>query len=463
MPSTYKLEPGRRQTSQKQAPQAANSSGSVPRHLEQLIAIEAAARDAETLTELQYVIANESLKLLPVRQVIVFRGEPGKAGWKIDKISSITDPDRNAPLVRWLLKAITLEIEKQPENVPTRFVLPATENTVLYPFAKGVFFPVRNRQKKVLGGFCLLSEEPIEHSTVELASHLLRTFSHAWAALAPQRDWISRIATRRNGLIGAAIIAALLCFPVPLTVLAPVEIVARDPAIIAAPLQGVVEEILVKPNAAVNQGDVLFRFNKLEHSNRLAVTDRELEVARAKFQRSTQTAFLNYQGRKELAVTKAEFEVAKAQQEFARAQLERTDVTAPADGVVIFSSIDDWEGRPVSIGERVMRLADPARTAVKISLPVSDAALLEQDMAARIFLDANPISPYRATITRKSYSAVRQEAGELAFPVYAQLNDSAADTRIGWRGTAQLSGNYVPLAYNLFRRPLSAIRQYLGL
>jgi hypothetical protein len=35
--------------------------------------------------------------------------------------------------------------------------------------------------------------------------------------------------------------------------------------------------------------------------------------------------------------------------------------------------------------------------------------------------------------------------------------------RIGHRGTAQLIGEWVPLGFYLFRRPIAAARQYLGM
>ena len=463
MKSNYKIEPKRVEPQPKKSPHAASSSNSLHSHLEKLFAIEAAARGARSLAELQYVIVNESLKLLNARQIVLFRGKPSDAGWRIEKISSVSDVDRNAPLVRWLAKSISKKLEGSSFEQLISFKLAPSEETVIYPFSNGLFLPIKNHEGAVLGGFSLLSEEVFDQNTTDLAVHLQGTFAHAWAALAPKHHWSLRLMTRRNGLIASLGLFALMCLPVPLTVLAPVEVVARDPVVVASPLQGVIEKISVRPNQPVEQGALLFSFNRLELASRLAVAEREMEVARAKFQRSTQTAFLDRVSRKELAVTKAELEVAKAEYDFAARQLALTEMTAPAQGVVLFSSRDDWEGRPVSVGERVMRLADPSHTALKIGLSVSDAVMLEQELNVRVFLDANPLSPYSATITRKSFAADRQKDGNLVFPVHAELVDTDADVRIGWRGTAQLSGNYVPLAYNLLRKPISAIRQYLGI
>ena len=40
--------------------------------------------------------------------------------------------------------------------------------------------------------------------------------------------------------------------------------------------------------------------------------------------------------------------------------LEKSKLLAPQGGVAIFSSQDDWRGRPVQVGERVMMIADPS-------------------------------------------------------------------------------------------------------
>ena len=44
-----------------------------------------------------------------------------------------------------------------------------------------------------------------------------------------------------------------------------------------------------------------------------------------------------------------------------QAQLARIDIHAAADGVAVFGDPDDWLGRPVTTGERIMLLANPAK------------------------------------------------------------------------------------------------------
>lgn len=69
-----------------------------------------------------------------------------------------------------------------------------------------------------------------------------------------------------------------------------------------------------------------------------------------------------------------------------RSQLARIDVTAVREGVAVFGDPDDWLGRPVTTGERIMLLANPAKPGVLIHLPVADAVALEPGAEVKLFL-----------------------------------------------------------------------------
>ena len=58
---------------------------------------------------------------------------------------------------------------------------------------------------------------------------------------------------------------------------------------------------------------------------------------------------------------------------------------------------------------------------------------------------------------------IYQQRGTLAFALRARFEDGEAMPRIGLRGTAKVYGERSSLFMFLFRRPLSALRQGLGL
>jgi hypothetical protein len=64
-----------------------------------------------------------------------------------------------------------------------------------------------------------------------------------------------------------------------------------------------------------------------------------------------------------------------------------------------------------------------------------------------------------------AHDAVPRPDGSYAYRVRARLAlpSDRAELRVGLKGTAKLSGPWVPLVYWMLRRPLAVIRQHVGL
>jgi len=167
--------------------------------------------------------------------------------------------------------------------------------------------------------------------------------------------------------------------------------------------------------------------------------------------------------RGDLAVAATEKSLAVAKRDYAADLLARTQVTAPDAGVVIYADKRDWIGRPVSTGERLMEVADPDRIQIRIDVPVADAIAVKTGADVRAFLDSAPLRPVKATLRVASFEPQMIDGNILAYRIYATLVEKQPGMRLGIRGTAQIAGDKVPLAFYLFRRPIATIRQRLGL
>lgn len=110
-----------------------------------------------------------------------------------------------------------------------------------------------------------------------------------------------------------------------------------------------------------------------------------------------------------------------------------------------------------------MEVADPDRMQLRIDVPVADAIAVSKGAKVRAFLDSDPLNPASASVVAASFEARMIEGDVLAYRIYAALDGAPHNMRLGIRGTAQISGEKVPLAYYLFRKPISVIRQRLGL
>ena len=245
--------------------------------------------------------------------------------------------------------------------------------------------------------------------------------------------------------------------------LAPFEVVAQKPLIISSPLEGVIEDVLVEPGQPVNEGQPVLRFSDTLLKNRLEIARNEVEVSRAKLKKANQMAFEGEQGRQELGLAIAELSLKEAQLKLARDQSAETVMRSDRSGVAVFAERQSLLGKPVSIGEQLMSIADPEKVMVRINLHVSDSILLEEGAKVKLFLDSDPLVPRDAVVEYANYRAAPIADGSLAYAITARLaDDGGAIPRLGIQGSAQLYGKTVPLFMYLFRRPLTSVRQWLG-
>ncbi len=140
-----------------------------------------------------------------------------------------------------------------------------------------------------------------------------------------------------------------------------------------------------------------------------------------------------------------------------------SEIRAPRDGVVLFSSVSDWEGRPVATGEAILRVAEPTRVLLRVHAPLAHGEALRDGARVRFFLDSDPITPIEATLTRADLEPVPQPDGKVAYEADAALVNSDDLPRIGARGVAKVYGDTAPLGYFIIRRPLTLARQWTGL
>ena len=325
--------------------------------------------------------------------------------------------------------------------------------------------PVLAPDGRRLGIVAFSVDEAPDDTVQAFALRSIAAYGHAWAAFAPRRarprQW------RRAGWVVAALLLAALFIPVRLSVLAPAEIVGLTAQSVSAPMDGVIESFAVAPNQTVAKDQLLFTLDATTLRNRREVALRQLEVARADALAAQQKAFASDASRAELAVLEGRVNERRAELAYVEDQLARIEVHAPAAGVVVFGDVNDWQGRPVTTGERVALLADPADAGVLVWLAVPDAINLEPGAPVRLYLDVAPLAPLAATLFESSYQSVASPLGVQSYRVRARFeNLSEAQrelVRIGLAGTAKIHGERAALGYYLLRRPLAGLRRFFGL
>lgn len=431
-----------------------------------LMRLETAIRQSTAVHELHFLIANEARALLRARQIFVVKQD--RTTVRIATISGLPNIDRGAPFIQQLEDALSRFAAQSGLTERREFRLSAlaaeTVNATLvsYPLQEMLWVPL----KYTSGGLVVARDTPWRDADIGIAEHIADAAGYAERAIANRavdrdRSWLtsSRLA------FAALAVAALGFIPVRMTVLAPLEIVAREPFVVSSGLDGIVETILVQPNQKVTEGASVARLVSIDFRNKLEVAEREVQVAVAKVQKAKQLAFSDARGRHDMGVTQAEYELRVAERNFARDQLDKTDLKAGRAGIAVYGDRKDIVGRPVSVGDRIMEIADPDKVEVQIDIGLGDAIVVKSGADVKLFLDSSPLSPVSATIARADYKARSRDGGPLAYRAVAAFNDLPASgaPRLGVRGTAQVYGERVALWFFLLRRPISAARQWVGL
>ena len=427
-----------------------------------LLGLEEHARKAANSTELAFVMVNDSRALAAYRQAALYiEGEGLKA------VSGVTAIETGAPFTLWLERVIR-RVARDEVRLAGPDAIDGEDGEEWREWLPphGLLLPLKDRDGKRLGALLLARDGEWADQEVALVTRAVDFYGYAWAVLhrpSPLVQWRSRLTAvpKWRLKLAAAILLALL-FPVRLSVLAPAEMVAHDPAVIRSPLDGVVERVLVRPNQSVAEGDLLFTLDRTTLSGKLEVAKKALATAKAEFDQATQQAFYDPKAKAQLAVIRARIDERGAEAAQLEELMARAEVKAPRPGIAVLDDPAEWQGRPVNVGERVLAVASPTEVEVEAWLAPADVIALEPGGPVKLFLNADPLAPVSASLLYVAFEAIPQPDGTLGHRVRAALDPGQDMPRLGLKGTARLDGHRVPLIYWLLRRPLAVVRAFVG-
>lgn len=430
-----------------------------------LLQYEAEVRRWPSVPELIYHVANDTRGIVHYEQLFVMR--QARIGDALHAVaaSSLAAIDRNAPLIQAIEAALAALAATEGLDVAQDFAPQSLHRDAAledYPYAAFRWVPLKDGEGGVFGGLLFARHDMMRDGEGVRADRVAETVAHAWCALtagAPVRR-IRRVGKRERRGIAVAI-AVVALFPVQMSALAPVEVVAARPFVVAAPFAAVVQRIEVAPNSVVAAGQPVLTLDDTKARNELQVAGEKLQVARARVERSTSAAFAPGDETRDITVNRAEQDLAQADYAYARDVLDRSRIVAPRAGVALYTDRRDWEGRAVATGDPILQIVDPDDVEFRIELPTKEQLALGKGGPVKVWLDAEPLWSIDGRLDTVSYQSRMTPGGVLSFAITAK--PVGAQPRIGSRGTARLYGSWAPLSYALLKRPIASLRQTLGL
>ncbi len=433
-----------------------------------LLQFEAQLQACRSPREVAFAAANESYSLIKFEQAVVWKNDLLRNPI-VTAASGLADVGLDSPYVQWLGRAINaFPASKDKVRVVRLADLPEAIVSEGHEWCSDnlLVCVLKGPDDLDQGGMLFSRSEPFSETEISVAEWLARSTGFVLWAWRGNRKRILRWMGRRTTMLVAALLVviavALTFIPVQLNALASAEITPMNPIPITTPIDGVIKEILVKPNQIVRADEPLFVLDDTSLRNRLSVAQKSLEITKADSQRAINKAFTDDAARTELQVLMSRVREKSAEVAYVSELLDRLSVEAPMGGVAIYTNADDWIGKPVQTGERIMTIADPSLIKVTIFVAPADVVDLEPGAPVTVFLNTDPLHPLSARVIRSSYEAQPQKDGTLAYVVQAELMDGHGFPRIGMRGTAKIFAEQVSLGYYLFRKPLSYLRQTAG-
>ena len=196
-----------------------------------------------------------------------------------------------------------------------------------------------------------------------------------WTKLASPEGRRARLCLAAGGLA----VAVLLFVPVPYYIAAPARLEGSVQRVVVAPVDGFLEQVNVRPGDLVKSGQVLaelatqdLQAERLKRRSELAQHENVYKAALARADRT------------QLVINQARAAEAQAQLLLVENQLQRAQLRAPFDGIVIKGDLPQQLGAPVQRGEVLLTLAPDDRYRLIVEVDERDVAIVAAGLQGRV-------------------------------------------------------------------------------
>ncbi len=423
-------------------------------------------RGCTHLKQLYTYLTTETAALHCQDQAFLF----GLRGTRLQLLNAgnVTPANPDAPLNLAVRRVIATNLKD--EKASTVHVIPAEITDSLYntvTTAGGLshhwlWLPLKNNTNTLIGVLVLLRATPWSNRELVLAETMCEAYGYSVYALQTRPRFQLRL--RIPAALLVLLTLMLLYFiKIPLMAFGEAEVVSRTPIAITSPVNGVVQNVYVKPFTQVAKGDLLLSFDRVELQAARDVAEKTLKVTEAELEKIRLQSYLDTTMKAQLNIWEKKAELHSRELEFTEQKLSDCEIRAAADGVIFYDDRFGWEGRPVITGERLMQLVDPDDTLLRIDVPIRGMIPLQNNLPVSFFPNTNPAKSTSGNLVNIGLEPYPAADHTFVYSHKARLDTGTDSLSIGSRGTARISGEKVRLGYYLFRRPMARVRQFLGI
>lgn len=271
------------------------------------------------------------------------------------------------------------------------------------------------------------------------------------------RFWSGASRFKKTAIFAALVATVvLLMIPVPHRIGAPCEVQPQMMRQVAAPFDGILQEVFVKPGDQVEEGQLLAALDGKEIGWRHAQALAEKEMALKKRDQARKVS----RDVAEVQMAQLEADAAQVQVDLLEYQKANLEIRSPLDGYVLSGSLERSKGVPVSMGQKMFDIGPVETMFLEIAVPDSDISWVKEGMDLTMRLEARPREKYQASI-KEIYPVSETKDAENVFVCIAAMDNRGIDLRPGMRGKVRIQSGYRPLGWVLFHKPWDFVRLHL--
>lgn len=248
--------------------------------------------------------------------------------------------------------------------------------------------------------------------------------------------------------VAAAVVVAILTFvPWNMKVMGDVTVLPQQRTPVVSEVEGIVKSVNFREGSAVTRGAVISRLQ--DDNYLLSLNDQKMRRDMLLKQISRSQSTLDSSS---LAMQKIQLEQAEREIEYFQHLLDRTQIKAPVDGILITPRIEERIGSFLKKGEQFCELANMRNTRAEVHIQEGDVTYLQLGQKIRLKMNAFPTKKFHGNVTLLGAELVPQSETS-TYRIEAQIDNSDLLLKSGMVGKAKIEVGYRSIGYVLLRKP----------
>lgn len=261
---------------------------------------------------------------------------------------------------------------------------------------------------------------------------------------------------RKTAIAVMALICGILCIPVPYQIGADCELQPVQRRFVAAPFDGPLAAVNVRPGDEIKSGQVLASIDPREIEFQLAGL--RADLSKADQEKKGLMVEHDVAGSKiaELETRRIELETSLLEH-----QRDHLAIRSPLSGIVVSGDLIKSVGTPLKRGETMFEVAPLGEMVVEVAISEEDLTHVRVGMEVEFYLHALPERRMRGKLQRVNPQAELRDQKNV-FVGEVLVSDPDNVLRPGMRGRAWVKGDRKMLGWNLFHKAYYATRNAMG-